>query len=123
MIWGQGARNGHALALPARELAGQVGGLVSQAHGLEQFFNALAPQVARHPGQHQRVFDVLERVEHGQQVEVLKNEAQVSGPEIRQLIARHLLNPLARHHDLTLVGAVNAADQVQQSGFAATGGP
>jgi hypothetical protein len=74
---GQGAGDGHALALAAGELW-QVALAVRQAHRVQQASTRLR-RSGRHARQHQRILHVLPGAEHRDQVEVLEDEADVAG--------------------------------------------
>src|SRR6185503_13358023 len=80
----EGAGDGDALLLPAREVAGAVLHAVAEADALEQLTGA-APRVtsprARRP---QGRGHVLERGEAGDQVEGLEHDADPMAPVLRE---------------------------------------
>ena len=72
----QRARDGDALALAARQLAGPVAGVLAQPDPVQQRRHALRALGARQLAlQQQRQLDVLEHAEHRHQVEALEDEA------------------------------------------------
>ncbi|OIQ64813.1 hypothetical protein GALL_536340 [mine drainage metagenome] len=95
-------------------------GLVGQPDSIQQRQHPHAALRCGHPVQAQRVFHVFIRTEHRQQVEVLKDKAEMVGTKVRQRVVRQLLDRLPGDDHLALVRSVNAADQIQQRGFAAT---
>ena len=64
---------------------------------------------ARDPVDPQRVLDVLERGEHGQQVEGLEHEAELAPPQLRLLGRGQGSEVRPSEHDLALVRLVQAA--------------
>src|SRR6185437_7681021 len=84
---------------------------------------ALAPLPRRGADEQQRVLDVLIGREHGDQAESLEDEADVARAEIRERVVAEPFQ--IRAADLDAAGArrVDAADEVEQRGLAAAGGP
>ena len=74
----QGARNGSALLLAARELAGAVFGAVGHGDGFKSGHGALAALFAADAAIDHRQLDILNHVELGQQVEELKHESDLA---------------------------------------------
>ena len=74
------AGQGDALPLPARELVRPVTQAIGEAHRGQRLFRPSPALRARHAVDPQRVLDVLERGEDGQQVERLEHEAELSPP-------------------------------------------
>lgn len=66
--------------------------------------------------------DVFARGEAGHQVVELKHEANVIAPVAGQLFVGHRAEVLVLKVGLSLGGAVESANNVQQGGFAAAGG-
>src|ERR1019366_7397982 len=85
----QRARDGHALALAARELVRQMLETRAELHEIEQFPGALLDLAARPAAQVQRQADVFEARERRQQVEELEDEADLVASHFRQLIVGH----------------------------------
>src|SRR5207249_6678462 len=81
----QGARDGGALHLPARELRRPAVHLVLEADVPKDVEAALAPDGPRHPGIHERQLDVLEDVVLRNEIEGLEDEADPPVADARQL--------------------------------------
>src|SRR5262249_46560975 len=93
----QGAGDGHALLLSARELRRLVVEPFAQADALEQCLGTPAPfsfaQLLRCIGQ--RHHDILQRTGAREQIEVLEYEADLAIPHQGTLVRGHYVNALA----------------------------
>ena len=118
----QGAGNGHALALAARELFGQVCRPVVQLDERQQLTRPIGNFLAVPPAQVQWQADVLEAGERRQQIEELEDEADLVAPDLRQAFVRQVGQQLSV--DLHGAGArpIEPANQVQKRRLARPGG-
>ena len=105
--------DGHPLLLAAGELIGQVLLPTPQTQHVQQLLQPLLIHLS--PIHQHRQGHVLHHVQHGDQVIKLVNEPHLPAAENGQLI-------LVLSKDLAGGGAVNTAQNVQQSGFTGTGG-
>ena len=80
-VLGQGAGDGDALLLAARELVGKNIAPVGQADALQQVEGAGGDVASTRPASSAGQADVLEHGEGGDQVEELEDEAEVVAPE------------------------------------------
>ena len=118
----QRARDGDALALPARELVGMVAHAVLEADALERLGGAPAALGARHPRVDHRQLDVLERGGARQQMEGLEHEPDLAVADAGELVLRGVLDRLLVEAIGAGAGRVEAADQVHQRRLAAARG-
>ena len=79
-IHGQRARDRDALALAARELVGKMIQARAQLHQVEQLARPIVDLLARPAAQMQRQRDVLDARQARQQIEELKDEAELVPP-------------------------------------------
>ena len=110
-----GARDGHALLLAARELPRVVADAVGQAHHLERGERALAALLLATgcvSSSGSSTFST--RGEHGDQVVELEDEADVAAAPAGELALRELRHVGAGHDHLARRGPVDAGDQVEQ---------
>ena len=119
-VVGQGAGDGHALLLPARERGGEFVGLIDQLDPLQKLQGAgfpLAPRVrvAEIHGQHQ----VFQHGEGRQQLEELEDDAHPAAAPLRQLVLAQLVHRRALDKHLTARGPVDPGDHVDQRRLAA----
>src|SRR5467141_2218235 len=114
----EGARDGHALLLAARELPRIMVYPVLQADQRERRFDMLAPLGLGERAKQQRQLDVLVGREHWNQVVELKHEPDVPGPPTGELRFAQLRDVRAGDRDRPRVRAIDARDQVQQRGLA-----
>ena len=117
-----GAGNGHPLALAAGELGGLKIHPVPQAHTLQGLAGNLQALLAAHPGVEQGQGHVLQGALPGEQVEALEHKANAVQAHVRKLVVAALGNILALQDVLPRGGAVQAADDIHQGGFAGAGG-
>ena len=96
----QRARDRDALALAAGQLLRQVLQAVAELHQSQQLARALVDLLARPAAQVQRQADVLEARQRRQQVEELKDEADLVAPDARQLVVGQAGERLAVDADL-----------------------
>jgi len=90
-------------------------------------------QIARHPFMpgsliqaallQEGIFDVLPGRENGQQIEGLENEPKRVQAQVGQIVRRLAADVLTFDADSSRGGGVNAADQVEQGRFSASGRP
>src|SRR5262249_21935910 len=111
-----------ALLLPARELARVVPEPIAEAHQLERRLRPLPTLTAAHAVEQERQLDVLERREHRNEVVELENEADVALAPLRQRAVAEARGVGAVHAHLAAARLVEAADQIEQRGLAASRG-
>ena len=113
------AGDGDALALTTGELAGALGHLLREAHLVDHLLHALLALGGGHAAlEQQGKLDVLEDVEHRDEVEGLEDEAQRAQAQLGELLVGECARRLARDLHGALGGDVDAADEVQQGGLA-----
>src|ERR1700739_2085020 len=117
-----GTRNGYALAFSAGEQVGPMVGAGGQADVIECLCNALAALNRADALNKEWVFHVLAGSEDGDEVEGLKNEAYLFPPQNGGLRGVEPRGVGTGDEDAAAGGPVDAANQVQQSGFAAAAG-
>jgi hypothetical protein len=111
------------LALPAAELVRPLVAPVGQPDGLQHVHHACTPLGTREAEHQQRIFDILIRRQHRDQIEALEHETDVAAAKIRQPVVGHLADILPAHLDPAGVRPVDASDQIEQRGLAAAGRP
>src|SRR5437773_4168933 len=79
------------------------------------------PLSCSHPGVDKRQFDVMKGRSSGEQIEGLKNEADLLISDPRKLIVRHVRNQLAVDPVITLRRRIETADEVHQRRFSRSG--
>ena len=89
-----GPRDGAALLLAAGELRGPVLHALAQTHALQRLARRRPPLRYAHALVDQGQFDIFERGELGQEVESLKNEANLPVADTGQLALAVLLDGL-----------------------------
>ena len=115
----EGAGDADALLFAAGELAGQVLGAGGEADAFEGGAGfGLVGHGVEVLGEH----DVLERREVGDQVELLEDEADLVGAEAVEFGGGHGGDVDAVDLELAGGGAVEAAEEVDEGGFAGAGG-
>lgn len=125
-IISQGARNGHALLLTARDVRGQFLGMLFQFDQLQQLHGTL-PALARivESAQVHGQGDILDQGQHGQQLKGLIDDPQVlPAPQGQRIFAQFVDgNGLAIgvNDDLATGEMVHAVEHVEQRGLARTG--
>ena len=117
----QGAGDGHALALAARQLGGAVVQAFAQPHGLEYLRGGLGTFGGGRPADTQGHTDVVECTEFGQQVVELVDKAQVLVTQAALRGGVHLGDVLAQQLNAAGGGGIEPTHQVQQGAFARTG--
>ena len=83
----QGPSNGHTLLLTARHLIRAVVHARAKTDRLEGEFAALLADLCRNAAVHHRQHHVFERIHARQQVEPLKDKAELLAAQVRQLVA------------------------------------
>ncbi|XXY35109.1 hypothetical protein WMF04_30945 [Sorangium sp. So ce260] len=121
-VRGDGAGDGDPLLLPARQLVGPMGDAVGEANQRERKLRLTAPARGRQPGEVQGQLDVLERAQHGNQVERLEDEAHVGVPEATERRSPERRQGHTGHLERAGVRPVDAAEQVQEGALAAPRG-
>src|SRR3989442_13576535 len=86
---------------------------------LRAFFNLLARPLP----QMQRQRDILEAIKRREQVEKLKDEADLVAANTSEIVVREFAKILAFDSNLAGCGPVEAADQVQERRLSRTGRP
>ena len=122
----QRARDGHALLLPARKLAGQVVDAVFQPHGFQRCAGYLALFFGRAPPSalvHHRQHHVVQRRKARQQVVGLEDKAQFAAADAGHFSAVVFAHILAGQDVLTVAGAVHAGQDIEQRAFARAARP
>ncbi len=114
----QGAGDGHALLLAARELARTVAHAVREAHDSEGVLGAFLAFLGRERGQQEGQLDVLQRAGARQQVEALEDEADAAVADVGQPVATQFLDALSVQFVGAPTGPVEAADDVHERRFA-----
>ena len=117
----QRARQGHALLLAARELAGAVGGALLEAHFVEQRSREPLHLALRPPLDQTRHHHVFQGVELRQEVVELEDEADRAVSQVRQAGAGQRGELLAGEADGAGAGDVERPHAVQKRGFPRAG--
>ena len=120
-VVGHGARNGHALLLPAGKLAGRMARAVAHFHHIQQRAGALGARSAAHAVVHHGQRHVLQRAGAGHQVERLEYKSDLPAADAGELLVAQCAYVHAVQHIGAFRGAVQRADDVHQRGFARTG--
>src|SRR5436309_3133901 len=121
-IAGDGAGDGHALLLAARELPGHVARPVAHADAIESVLYALLAIRRRHSPVGQGQLDVLEDGQVADQVEALEDEPDVAVADVGAIGGRQVLHRLGVEQVLTACGGVEQAEDGQERGLARPGG-
>ena len=119
----QRARNGDALALSARQLVRKMVHARGQLHEVEQLARAIVDLLPRPAAQVQRQRHVLDARQARQQIEELKDEAELVPPHRRQPIVCEAVEALAVERDGARRRPVQPADEIQQRRFSRSRGP
>src|SRR5450830_135454 len=122
-LGGDGARNRHALLLPARQFGRHVLLPPGQAHGFEGLAGGLAALSRAVAPVQQGQLHVLLRRGARQQVEALEHKAQVAPAQPRALVAGERLDMRPTEQVLARAGGVQAAQDVHGGGLARAAGP
>ena len=117
----QRARHRHPLLLAPGEHARPVLEALAQADPRQQFRRADARFDRRQAADAHRHLDVFERGELRQQVMELEDEADAPVPERDQGHVRHLAERAPAHFHRAPIGAIEAAEHVQQRALADAG--
>ena len=112
----QGARQGDALLLAAREFQREAPAQPGQTHHLEELVAPAPPRAPRHPADLQRELDVLRHRHVAEQRVVLEHHADA--PRLRRLLGH--IAPVKQDAPAFDVG--EPRDQAQQSALAAAAG-
>ena len=114
----QRAGNRHPLLLPARELAGLVAQALFQAQPREQLARALVPLGRCNASVNGRDLGIAHGAQIAHEVVALEDEAEVLAPQTRQFVRRHLAGFFAADLVAAARGAIEAAQNIHQRGFA-----
>src|SRR5436190_8779239 len=117
---GRGASYGHALLLADAEAIDQ-GVVAFDAEGGEELGGFLSVVVGGLLGEHERGLDVFQGGEAGQQVEGLKDHADVAAAEEVALVTAELVDGGAGDFDVALLGVHDAGDEGEERALAAPG--
>src|SRR5439155_7462585 len=101
------AGDGHTLLLPSGELPRQVREPVAQSHQLQRYCRMLQALLLLQVRQLQRQLDVLDGIQDGNQVERLKDEADVLVAPPGDPSVRQRAQILAQHQNLTTARAIH----------------
>ena len=118
----QGARDGHALLLAARQLIGVIALAAGQPHHRKQGLGALRP-VGGPSGVKQRQLHIFQRRGAGEQVEALEDEPDSAAADCGQLLIIERSDVHALQQIAARGGPVQAAQNVHQRGFAGSRSP
>ena len=120
-VVGQGAGNGGALLLPARNGGGEFVRLLRHVHLFQQVHRSLHPLAGGiHVAKVHRQHNVFDDGQRGQKLEELEDNAHVTAAPFRHLpLAEGVDGGLADNH-LPFGGAVYARYHVDEGGFAAS---
>src|SRR5580704_13486478 len=121
-VGNDGAGDGDALFLSAGKLARIVIHAVAETYDSESSFHVLTPLGFRELGEEQRQLHVLKRREHGDQVVHLKNKSDVASAPFGELAAGHVGDFVAGDSDAAAGRHVQAAQKIQERGFAGATG-
>jgi len=116
------ARDGDALLLAAGHAAGDRAGELRDAEVVEQLAPARARLARRQPREQPGELDVVGDREVGDEVEELKDEADLAAAQLRPGRLAELVDSAAAEVDLAGCGSVEPAEQVQQGRLAAARG-
>ena len=116
-----GARDGHALLLAARELARVVLVAVGEADEAERVGNTLVAFRGGERVQEERQFHVLVRGQHRHQVVELEDVAHVRAAPRGEAVAAEVTDVLAADLDGAAGGAVDSGKEVEERGLSAAG--
>ena len=119
----QGARDGHALHLPARELVGQLVEMLAQADLLQRRDRALAALGAGDAGDGQREFDIRQNRLVRDEVIALEDKADRVVAVGVPVAVGVLFGRYAVYDKVAAVVAVQPADNVEQRRLAGAGRP
>lgn len=115
---GQGAGDGDALALPARQLARALRGLVREPHERQQQFDALPPLARVRPSQPQRHAHIFGSREDGNESERLEDEADALPAQREEGVLTLVPQMQPVDGDASAVRLVQTTDDVEQGGLA-----
>ena len=117
----QGPGNGYPLLLAAGELGRLVAELIAKAHHFQCNLGPFMAFGAGHSRIHQRHFHIFQQRELGQEVILLKDEAQHFVADLRQLVLVHLSHILSVQQIGAGSGDIQASDDIHTGGLAGTG--
>ena len=116
-------RDGRTLLLPAGQLRRLVRKPVVYSEKPDGVHTAFLRLSGTHAAHHQRHDDVLQDIISGNELIVLKNEADLPVSDIVQLLFLHFVDGISIQIILSVVSQIHAADDVHQRGFSGAGGP
>ena len=117
------AGDGYTLLFTAGKLGGQGGGARGKADAREGGGDAGGALGSGDAGELERELDVFGGGERGEQMEKLEHGADALAAEAGEPIARECVDALAVEGDGAGVGAIDAAEAIEERGLAAAGGP
>src|SRR5690242_19039840 len=117
------ARDGHALLLAARELAGVMVLTLGQPHVGQPLARPPAPLAHGHAAVEQGQLDVLQRARARQQVELLEDEADLGIADPGQLVTAEARHVVAAQPVAAARRRVETAEQVHERRLAGARGP
>ena len=116
--------DGHPLFLAPRDLVRVLLGLISHVHSRKQTGNPLCAFLGRYVLDHdQRIFDIFVNRKYGDQVEILKNEAEMLTPEGRAFLAFQPDDVCIGDAKVTRRWFVQATDEIEDGCLAAARRP
>ena len=117
-----GPRDGYPLTLAARKEVGTVAGARRKANIGEGFGDTLTAFAGFHTLNQQWVLDIFASGKHGDEVEGLKDEADLLPAEERSLGRAELRSVSTVDEDVTAGGLIDAANEIEQGRFPAAAG-
>ena len=118
----EGAGDGDPLLLTARELGWALVFLALQTDALEQFGGSLFRLPAALVIQEHGDADILDKIEGGNEIKLLEDEAHVAAAEVRDVPFLHAIQGGAKDRNLTFIPIEGTGDNAQEGGLAATRG-
>src|SRR5215203_5533273 len=110
----EGAGNGDALTLTARELVWLVHHALGEVNRLERLLRHVVSLRRADTTIDQRQFNVVKCSSSGEKIERLKNEPDFLVADASKLVVVHVGNVFSVQPVLTLCRSIEAADQVHQ---------
>src|SRR5215471_5489586 len=117
------ARDGHALFLASRELAGEMLQPIAKSDKPQRRLGMFHALISCQRCEFQRQLHVLDRRQHRNQVEALKHKPDVRISPVRDFPVGEGAQIFAEHTDFAVGCPVHRCDQMKQRGFPGAGRP